>query len=250
LAIDRVALIEKAGFRVDAPPLKPSGGAKQLRVNLPQLFVIDLDRLPSHGREIGVWLRQSAATRHIPLVFAGGAPEKVEPIRKELPDAVYTGWSSAAALKKVLRQAMKDRPIAPIQPSSHMQRYAGSSLVKKLGLPRDSDTALIAAPGDFPETLGDIPDGCRLQTRITPQSRLVVWFVRSRRELEAAVEQLCLQLRSGASAWIAHPKQTSRYRADFNQNDVRAVALAMGLVDYKVCAIDADWSGLKFARKK
>jgi hypothetical protein len=50
--------------------------------------------------------------------------------------------------------------------------------------------------------------------------------------------------------WIAFPKQTSRFRVDFNSNDVRSASLDVGLVDYKVCAIDADWSALKFARKK
>jgi hypothetical protein len=47
--------------------------------------------------------------------------------------------------------------------------------------------------------------------------------------------------------WLVHPKRTGKYHADFNQNDVRDQALAVGLVDYKVCSVDSDWSGLKFA---
>ena len=79
---------------------------------------------------------------------------------------------------------------------------------------------------------------------------LVLWFVRSRRELDRETEYLSVRLPEGTSVWIIHPKQASRYKVDFNQNDVRAAGLAAGLVDYKVCAVDKDWSGLKFARKK
>ena len=85
---------------------------------------------------------------------------------------------------------------------------------------------------------------------IEARFRLAIWFVRSRQELERETGFVSARLPEGASMWIVHPKQSGRYRVDFNQNDVRAAGLAVGLVDYKVCAVDADWSGLKFARKK
>jgi hypothetical protein len=50
--------------------------------------------------------------------------------------------------------------------------------------------------------------------------------------------------------WIVYPKKSSRYAADFAGNEVRGAGLAVGLVDYKVCAVDDDWTGLKFARRK
>jgi hypothetical protein len=68
--------------------------------------------------------------------------------------------------------------------------------------------------------------------------------------LEGEMAYMSARLPEGCSVWIIHPKQTSRFKVDFNQNDVRAAGLEAGLVDYKVCAVDADWSGLKFARKK
>ena len=86
--------------------------------------------------------------------------------------------------------------------------------------------------------------------RITKLTQLALWFVRSRRELDAETEYVSARLPAGCSVWIVHPKQTSRYKVDFNQNDVRAAGLTAGLVDYKVCAVDSDWSALKFARKK
>jgi len=68
------------------------------------------------------------------------------------------------------------------------------------------------------------------------------------KDLEATVDILSVQLPPTASAWIIHPK--AAHKPGFNQNDVRDAALARGLVDYKVCSVDEDWSGLKFAWRK
>jgi len=232
---------------VDASPLNPSGGIGQLRAIDPAAVLIDLDRLPSHGREVAVAIRQSKAMRHIPIVFAGGAEEKVARIRQELPDAVFTDWNR---IVPALKKAMKNPPAEPVQPVAHMQRYAGSSLVKKLGFSPGIKAALLGAPEEFVEKLGELPDGVELQTKMTSRSKLAIWFVRSRQELERETEYMSARLPEGAAIWIVHPKQTSRYKVDFNQIDVRAAGLAAGLVDYKVCAVDEDWSGLKFTRKK
>jgi hypothetical protein len=196
---------------------------------------------------VAVALRQSPSTRHLPIVFAGGVAEKVARIRHELPDAFFTDWMKAGP---VLAKALKNAPANPVQPISHMERYAGSSLAKKLGFKPRMKAALLGAPEGFGELLGDLPEGVELQTRLAKQTGLVLWFVRSRTELEGEMAYMSARLPEGCSVWIIHPKQTSRYKVDFNQNDVRAAGLESGLVDYKVCAVDADWSGLKFARKK
>src|SRR5437868_9503088 len=121
LAQERARVLQDAGIAVDASPLIPGGGIGQFRANPPGAVLIDLDRLPSHGREVAVALRNSKTTRHIPIVFAGGLEEKVERIRKELPDAQFSGWNGIArALKKALRNA----PSEPVQPPTHMERWA------------------------------------------------------------------------------------------------------------------------------
>jgi hypothetical protein len=125
-----------------------------------------------------------------------------------------------------------------------------SGLTRKLGFKAGIKVALLGPPDGFSETLGDLPDGLELQHRLTKHTNLAMWFVRSRRELEAETEFTGARLPEGSSLWIIHPKQSSRYKADFNQHDVRRAGLAAGLVDYKVCSVDADWSGLKFARRK
>jgi CheY-like chemotaxis protein len=247
LARERSRILKEAGIPVDSAPLHAPGLLRHLRANLPAAVLIDLDRLPSHGREVAVALRNSKSTRHIPIVFAGGLEEKVEKIRRELPDAFFTDWKKVAP---ALKRALKNAPADPVRPPAHMERYAGSSLVKKLGFAPKMRAALLGAPEDFQEKLGELPEGVEIESKVTRQTKLAIWFVRSRQELEREIEYFSARLPEGSSLWIVHPKQTSRYRTDFNQNDVRAAGLAAGLVDYKVCAVDADWSGLKFARKK
>lgn len=245
LAAERALSLKSAGLEVDASPFNPAGMMTRLRENPPSLFLIDLDRLPSHGREVGVALRNSKALRQIPIVYAGGAEEKVERIRQELPDATFTDWSKAtAAVKRTLRKA----PTVVVTPLPHMQRFAGSPLAKKLDLKKGAKAALIGAEEGFTELLGD--HQAELQSKIDKETTLMLWFVRSKRELHESFEIAGARMLPGRSLWIIYPKTAGRYKVDFNQNDVRLRGLAVGLVDYKICAVDNDWSGMKFAQRK
>ncbi len=246
-AAERARELEKAGFEVHAGPAPTKQLATHFRDLAPAAIVIDLDKLPSHGRAVAVVLRTTKSTRHFPMVFAGGEPEKVERARHDMPDACFTDWKNAArAIKRYISAA----PLAPIQPPAYMDQFAGSSTVKKLGFKAGMKIAMIAAPEGFEEQLGELPENLEMGDRLARQIQLALWFVRSRHELESEIDFMSARLPESCSIWIIHPKQTSRLKADFNQNHVRNVALAAGLVDYKVCSVDADWSGLKFARKK
>jgi len=247
LAPERARLLKKAGFDVDASPFDPAGMIGRLRENPPSLMLIDLDRLPSHGREVAGALRNSKALRDIPIVFAGGVEEKVARVRAELPDATFTSWSGVGV---AVKKAMKNAPTAAAQPVPHMQRFAGSPLVKKLDLKAGVKAALIGAEEGFVELLGDLPESVELQARIGRDTRLVLWFVRVERELAEAFELASARMPDGCSLWIIYPKKAGRYKVDFNQNDVRLTGLGVGMVDYKICAVDADLSGMKFARRK
>ena len=246
-ARERARLVQDAGFRVDASPLETKGLIARFREHPPSVVLIDLDRLPSHGRELAVALRTSKTTARLPIVFAGGAADKVARIRQEPPDAGFTEWT---AVTQALQYAVAAPPTDPVRPVPHMLRYAGTLLWKKLGLKPDTSVALIAAPEGFQESLGELPPGIAWQARLTGRTALAIWFVRSARELEDVAAHLNARLPPDASAWIAYPKKSGRIKVDFSENDVRNAGLAEGLVDYKVCAIDADWTGLKFARKR
>ncbi len=246
-AADNVHLLEKAGFAVHAGPAPTKQTCGHFRDLAPAVIVIDMDRLPSHGRTVAVLLRTTKSTRLLPIVFAGGEPEKVARARAEMPDACFTDWKGAArAVAKLLQNPL----VNPIEPPGYMDQFAGSSTIKKLGFKARMRIAMLGEPDGFVEQLGELPERIEFAANVDRKTQLALWFVRSRGELESEVAFMSARLPEGCSIWIVHPKQTSRLRSDFNQNDVRNAALLVGLVDYKVCSVDADWSGLKFARKK
>jgi hypothetical protein len=242
----KTASLKQTGLHIDASPLiKTSGVVGQLAHLNPAALVLDLDKLPSTAREIALALRSSKSARHIPILFAGGLPEKTDRIRSENPDAAYATWSEAPkALAALLQHPPSIPTIAPLRD------FSATPLPKKLGIGNSMHVALIAAPDGFEELLGDLPESTALITRITPKTSLALCFIRSLEDLAATLDMLTLRLPKQASVWIVHPKRTPNHHVDFNQNHVRDAALAAGLVDYKVCSVDADWSALKFAHRK
>jgi hypothetical protein len=126
--------------------------------------------------------------------------------------------------------------------------YSGTPLVKKLGIKPDTTVALVGAPRGFRRELVDLPKSVRVVTRTSDPADLVIWFVISRTDLEAGVAAVGRRMTSGL--WVAWPKKASGVVTDVTEDVVRAAGLSHGLVDYKVCAVNAIWSGLKFARRK
>ncbi len=244
-AEERIAKLRAAGYEVDYGEMKPDL-IRDWRDNPPAAFIIDLSRLPSHGRDVAMTLRGHKGARNIPLVFVEGEPEKVERIKTHLPDAVYTTWSR---IRSSVKQAIAKPPASPVVPDSNLAGYSGTPLVKKLGIKPNSIVALIGAPKDFDRTLGELPEGVKLKKQANGQCDLIIWFVRMRAELYDRIRQMG-ELTGNNGLRIAWPKQASGVASDLTQNVVRETGLASGLVDYKVCAIDATWSGLKFTQRK
>ncbi len=244
-ARERAATLRAAGFQIKAGPLAGPDELKALRARPPDVFVIDLTRAPSQGRDIGVMLRHAKATRHVPLVFAGGEADKVRRVESLLPGAVFTPWpKAAAAVRKVLRTP----PPPPEPPASVFAGYSGVPLPKKIGIREGTTVGLFGAPKDFARTLGALPSGAVVRRGPKTRADLAIWFVRSRAELERGIGALDERFGAGG-AWIAWPKKGSALESDLTQADVRRIGLASGLVDYKICAIDETWSGLRFARR-
>jgi hypothetical protein len=240
----KAALLKRAGLKIDSAPLISTSGVigELARLN-PAVLVFDLDKRPSYSREIALLLRSSKSARHIPILFAGGLPDKLERLRQENPEATYASWAEAP---KALATLLINPPSVP-PPIAPQRSVAATALPKKLGITANTQLALIAAPDGFEDLLGDLPT---TTTRLTPNTDLALCFIRSLADLSAVLDLLTLRLPKRSSVWILHPKRTGRYPVDFNQNHVREASLAAGLVDYKVCSIDQDWSALKFAWRK
>jgi hypothetical protein len=244
-AKERAAKLREAGYTPDARPFAPAF-LRQLRERRPAAVVIDLSRMPAQGRDVGIALRHAAGTRRIPIVFVDGEPEKVARVKRHLPDAVYTSWGR---IRSSLRRAIARPPKQPAVPPSTLAGYAGTPLAKKLGIKADTVVALVGAPPGFEDTLGALPEGVTLRRRARGKRDLTVWFTKSRKDLEQRIHAMAAQVGDGG-LWIAWPKKTSGIATDLTQAEVRRIGLSSGLVDYKICAVDATWSSLKFARRK
>jgi CheY-like chemotaxis protein len=229
--------------------IAPGGlaGLRELRERPPDAVVIDLSRLPAQGGAVGVALRQGKATRGVPLVFVGGEAGKTARVRSLLPDASFTSPAGlAGALRRALAAAPKGRPVVP----DTMAGYSGTPLPKKLGIKAGSSVALLGAPSGFRKTLGRLPEGARVQTYEGRPFSVGILFVRSQADLARRFGAAARAMGDPGALWIVWPKQASGLATDLGGNEVRAFGLAAGLVDYKIAAIDATWSGLCFARRR
>jgi hypothetical protein len=246
-AAGRIATLESAGYAVEHETRAGPPMLRSIRDDPPAAVAIDMTRIPSQGRDVGLALRHHGGTRHVPLVFVGGDPAKIERVKELLPDAVYTPWSRVLS---ALKGAIAHPPAEPVAPRSLLAPYEGTPLPKKLGIKPGLAIALSGAPEGFENSLGMLPKGATLRRQVRGKSDLIVWFANSRRDLERRIERMGAAIADGGSLWIAWPKRASGVPSDLTQKDVRAVGLASGLVDYKVCSIDDTWSGLRFARRK
>jgi len=128
--------------------------------------------------------------------------------------------------------------------------YSGAPLARKLGLKPGMRVAWFGAPAHFPDLLGPLPDGACLKTRATAPLDLVVLFVTRRAQLARRLPALQRAVAPDGAVWAAWPKRASGADTDVTEDVVRHIALPLGLVDVKVCAIDETWSGLRLVIRK
>ena len=198
------------------------------------------------GRDIGLGLRIHQATRAIPLIFAGGEPAKVARVAESLPDAAYCAWQEVG---KTTRKAIRDAPAAPFVPDSALAGYKGTPLIKKLSIRPDSTVAFVGAPDGFEELIQSLAGEVQVEARPSAKCNLLLWFVRSGIELDQGIDVMARFARGG-SIWIFWPKRSSGIKCDLSLERLRTAAMALGLVDYKICSLDTSWSGMLFTRRK
>ena len=236
-----------AGFDVEY--LEGDGGAicRAIRANPPDIVVIDLTRLPSHGKEVAVWLRGTKSTRDIPIVFVEGAPLKVAAVRELLPDAAFCEAGKVASAIK--RRSVPKNPVAP---PGMMERAREKSAAQKLGVTAGSVVACIEPPRDFPELLGELPES--VEFREDADAPTTLWFVHDRESLLENLRRM-RAMAPRTRLWLLWCKggrkgANGSSGAGVTQNSVREMAREVGLVDYKICSVNERWSAMLFARKK
>ena len=125
-----------------------------------------------------------------------------------------------------------------------MAGYSGTPLPKKLGIVEGSTLALVNAPAGV-SILDGLPADVTVKRQARGKADVVVAFFTERRDFERRVETLGRMIFPSGGLWVAWPKRSSCRETTMHEHVVREVALPLGLVDNKVCAIDETWSGLR-----
>ena len=128
--------------------------------------------------------------------------------------------------------------------------YSGTPLVTKLGIKPGSVVSVLNDTGDFLQLTGPMPLGVTIRNSARGKAEMVVLFTKSRSELSRRLDTLRRMVYPDGAVWVCWPKRASRVPTDMTEDVVRVEALPRGLVDVKVCAIDATWSGLKVVWRK
>ena len=128
--------------------------------------------------------------------------------------------------------------------------YSGTLLPKKLGLKEGGVMVLLNAPAGAEQWMQPLPAGAALVSTLASSNALVVLFCKDMAALRKSLPAVSKKLSADGSLWISWPKKSSRLFVDLTEDSIREVALATGLVDVKVCAVNEDWSGLKLMVRK
>jgi hypothetical protein len=131
-----------------------------------------------------------------------------------------------------------------------MQGYSGTPLAKKLGVKGGCEIVLIDAPAHLRSLLEPLPPDVRFADRILESTDLVHIFATQRAELDLLLRSVRVRIRPNAAVWVSWPKKSAKVATDITEDVVREVALPLGFVDIKVCAVDDVWSGLKLVVRK
>ena len=130
--------------------------------------------------------------------------------------------------------------------------YSGTPLPKKLGIKEGHLVATVGAPQEFPGLLRALPPSVRLRSNLRTRGPfdVLIIFVESESQLRKRFDRARAKLETAGGLWVAWPKQSSPLATDLKESHVRAYGLSTGLVDNKVCAIDENWSGLRFVVRR
>ena len=131
-----------------------------------------------------------------------------------------------------------------------MSGYSGTPLIKKLGIKPPLRLSVIGAPKEYLTWLGELPEGVVITYKFAKLQQAAHVFVTQRALLAEQLKRLRQQLEPTGFVWVSWPKKASKVETDVTEDVIREIALPLGLVDIKVCAVSDIWSGLKLVIRK
>ncbi len=131
-----------------------------------------------------------------------------------------------------------------------MTGYSGKPLAAKLGLKGGMVLGTVHAPKEYPELLAPLPDGARLRSGVHGGVDIVHHFTRKRAELAGALRSYRKRLAADVPVWVSWPKKSAGLPTGVTEGIIRELALPLGYVDIKVCAVSDTWSGLKLVVRR
>lgn len=128
--------------------------------------------------------------------------------------------------------------------------YSGTPLARKLDIVAGAEVFLFGEPKDYRELVKPLPDGVRFVSRMGSETDVVHVFATERGRLEKGIAEARAMLKPDGVIWASWPKKSSKVETDITEDTIREIALPLGLVDVKVCAVDDVWSGLKLVIRR
>jgi hypothetical protein len=128
--------------------------------------------------------------------------------------------------------------------------YSGTPLSVKLGIKPGSEVHLAGAPDDYLKLVSPLPERVNIAARLTKNTDIVHVFTARKTELAKALQSYRTKLKPAAVIWVSWPKKSAKMPTDITEDTVRELALPLGFVDIKVCAVTEVWSGLKLVVRK
>lgn len=131
-----------------------------------------------------------------------------------------------------------------------MTGYSGTPLAKKLGIKEGYRVRTTGAPADYLKLVSPVPPNVTISSRLSKGIDMWHFFTKSYSELESKLPALMKAIQPDGTIWVSWPKKSSGVPSTVTEDSIREIALPLGLVDVKVCAIDETWSGLKLVVRK
>lgn len=128
--------------------------------------------------------------------------------------------------------------------------YSGTPLAKKLGIAANSRVVAKHAPGDYRQLLEPIPTGAVFERVVSQATDIVHVFAERKAVLKAELASLRTSIKPNGVVWVSWPKKAAKMPTDITEDTIRELALPLGFVDVKVCAVSEIWSGLKLVIRK